>query len=96
MYRLGIDVDSETTTGLLMDGCGTIMCIARERTSADLLSGIELVLQKIGRWQENACKNIRQVIMSTDYFASALLEGKHLSKVCSIRIAQTKNTIPPL
>lgn len=96
MYRLGIDVDSETTTGLVMDDHGTMMCVAKERTTADLLAGIELVLQKIGKWQEHACKSIRQVIIGTDSFANALLEGKNLSKVCSIRIGQTQNTIPPL
>ncbi len=96
MYRLGIDVDSETTTGLVMDGLGKIVCCAREQTTADLLGGMEQVLQKIGKRQKGVCRSIRQVIIGTDYFANALLEGKNLSKVCSIRIGQTPNSIPPL
>ncbi|MDF2678964.1 MAG: Hydantoinase/oxoprolinase [Brevibacillus sp.] len=96
MYRLGIDVDNETTTGILMDNHGAIMCFAKAHTSADLVGGISIVLHKIGKQHEDACMNIREVIMGTDYFGNALLEGKNLSKVCSVRIGQTRNTIPPL
>ncbi|KQL49589.1 hypothetical protein AN963_07605 [Brevibacillus choshinensis] len=96
MYRLGIDVDNATTTGILMDGHGSIVCFAKTHTSADLVGGISLILNKIGRQREDACMNIREVIMGTDYFANALLGGKNLSKVCSVRIGQTRNTIPPL
>ncbi|MGG1659993.1 hydantoinase/oxoprolinase N-terminal domain-containing protein [Brevibacillus sp. NRS-1366] len=96
MYRLGIDVDRVNTTGVAMDMQGRIIAIAKEPTSPGLLKGIAVILQKILQQTGNAHTDIGEVIIGTDYFANALLEGKNLSKVCSIRIGQAKSTIPPL
>lgn len=79
-----------------MDTQGKIVAIAKEPTSPGLLEGIEIMLQKIMQQTKEAYTAIREVIIGTDYFANALLEGKSLSKVCAIRIGQARSTIPPL
>ncbi|GED67007.1 hypothetical protein BRE01_07090 [Brevibacillus reuszeri] len=97
MYRLGIDVDQVYTTAVVMDHQGKLHAIAKEATISDnLLNGIGIVLEKILQQTAQADKPIREVIVGTDYFANALVEGRQLAKVCSIRIGQAESTIPPL
>ncbi|WP_164684764.1 hydantoinase/oxoprolinase N-terminal domain-containing protein [Brevibacillus reuszeri] len=97
MHRLGIDVDKGSTTAVVMDQHGMILALAKETTAPDsLVKGIGTVLEKILTQIDQVHTTICDVIIGTDYFANALLEGKHLAKVCSIRIGQAKSTIPPL
>ncbi|WP_411504447.1 hydantoinase/oxoprolinase N-terminal domain-containing protein [Brevibacillus centrosporus] len=95
VLRLGIDINSKTTTGIVMNRDGSILHVAKSPTQNDFLVGLSEVIKEITA-PDKSCTSIGEVIIGTDYFANLLEKGERLSKVCSIRIGQAKNTIPPL
>ncbi len=96
MFFLGIDVGGTSTDCIMMDQERRVVAAAKQRTTTDVISGIEKIIGKIFRQAKVKGQAIEAVMIGTTHCYRALQECKNLAKVCAIRIGQAKGSIPPL
>ncbi|WP_134698674.1 hydantoinase/oxoprolinase N-terminal domain-containing protein [Ammoniphilus sp. YIM 78166] len=96
MIRIGIDVGREKTDGVVMNQHLHILATACLPTTADVLSGIQVIIAQLLRDSSVREEDVKTVMIGTNLFLDAMLTEKDLSQVCAVRILQAKGSIPPL
>ncbi|WCK52618.1 hydantoinase/oxoprolinase N-terminal domain-containing protein [Aneurinibacillus sp. Ricciae_BoGa-3] len=96
MIRIGIDVGREKTDGVVMDQRFHILTSASQRTTPDVMTGIQLIITQLLKQANVSPYNIKAVMVGTNLFLDALQEEKTLAQVCTVRVSQAKGSITPL
>jgi N-methylhydantoinase A/oxoprolinase/acetone carboxylase beta subunit len=94
--RIGVDVGGTNTDAVLMDGDRVIAHVKRA-TSADVTGGILEGLRHLLEESGVAPEAIQAVMIGTTHFTNAVVEGRRLLEVASVRLGlPATEALPPL
>lgn len=94
--RIGIDVGGTNTDAVLMDG-DRVLAEVKSPTSADVTTGILDGLRSLLAQSGVAPEAIETVMIGTTHFTNAVVEGRRLLEVASVRLGlPATRALPPL
>ncbi|MEW6472803.1 MAG: hydantoinase/oxoprolinase family protein [Actinomycetota bacterium] len=94
--RIGIDVGGTNTDAVLMDG-DCVQAETKRPTTDDVTTGIVAALRSVLETGGIAAGNVDAVMIGTTHFTNAVVEGRRLVPVASIRLGlPATRSLPPL
>ncbi|MCW3002094.1 MAG: Hydantoinase/oxoprolinase [Conexibacter sp.] len=94
--RIGVDVGGTNTDGVLMDG-DRVLAEVKRSTTPDVTTGILEGLRSLLDQSGVAPEAIQGVMIGTTHFTNAVVEGRRLLEVASVRLGlPATEALPPL
>lgn len=93
--RLGIDVGSSNTDATIITEHAAVIEGVKERTTADIITGIERAIDRLLFQSKLPTKDISGVFVGTTHSMNAINYGNGLAKTLLIRILPEKTAILP-
>ena len=96
MIRIGIDVGGTNTDAVLMDG-KTVVAGVKAPTSPDVMTGVVQALRDVLAAAKTTADKVDVVMIGTTHFLNAVVEGRQLCKVGTLRLCgRSTRALPPM
>ena len=96
LVRIGVDVGGTNTDAALMRG-SEVLATIKTGTTADVTGGVAAAIRAVLTAAQMSAAEVGAVMIGTTHFLNAVVEGKHLQKVGTLRLCgSATRALPPM
>ena len=96
LVRVGVDVGGTNTDAALMRG-SEVLATIKTGTTADVTGGVAAAIRAVLTAAHMSAAEVGAVMIGTTHFLNAVVEGKHLQKVGTLRLCgSATRALPPM